>query len=82
MEGVERIVRAAYDLGALGANHEGAPLYVARGWRQWQGEAWALTPTGPVRTESNDYDVYVLEVREPLDLHERLTCDWREGDVW
>ena len=34
---------------------------------------------GPrVRTD----DVYVLEVREPLDLHERLTCDWREGDVW
>jgi aminoglycoside 2'-N-acetyltransferase I len=81
MEALERIVRTAYDLGALGATDQGAPLYRARGWREWQGETWTLAPTGPVRTPS-EHDVHVLEVDEPLDLHERLTCDWREGDLW
>jgi aminoglycoside 2'-N-acetyltransferase I len=82
MSELERIVRAAYDLGALGASDQGAALYVARGWRQWQGETWALTPSGPVRTASEDGEVYVVEAGMPLALHERLTCDWREGDVW
>ena len=79
---LERVIRAAYELGALGATAEGAALYTRRGWQQWQGETWALSPSGPVRTESEDGDVYVLEVGTPLDLTAKLTCDWREGDVW
>ena len=75
MEPLERVIRAAYDLGALGASDEGARFYAGRGWRHWQGETWALTPSGPVRTESEDGDVYVFEVGTPLDLRERLTCD-------
>jgi aminoglycoside 2'-N-acetyltransferase I len=82
MAELERVVRAAYDLGALGATEEGARLYTARGWRRWQGETWALGPGGPVRTAEHDGDVYVLEVALELDLRERLTCGWREGDVW
>ena len=82
MAEVERVIGAGYELGALGATDEGALLYSSRGWRQWRGETWALSPTGPVRTAREDHDVHVLEVREPLDLHERLTCDWREGDLW
>ena len=39
-------MRAAYDLGALGATDEGAALYVAHGWRRWQGETWALDAVG------------------------------------
>lgn len=82
MDRLERVIRAAYELGALGATEEGAALYTSRGWQQWQGETWALSPSGPVRTESNDGDVYVLEVGTPLDLTAKLTCDWRDGDVW
>jgi aminoglycoside 2'-N-acetyltransferase I len=82
MEPLERIIRAAYDLGALGATDEGAALYVPRGWRQWRGKTWALTPSGLLRTEPEDSYVYVMEVSFALDLSADLACDWRAGDVW
>jgi aminoglycoside 2'-N-acetyltransferase I len=82
MNELGRVIRAAYELGALGATEEGAALYRSRGWKQWQGETWALSPSGPVRTESEDGDIYVLEVAAELDRHKPLTCDWRDGDPW
>lgn len=82
MDGLERIVRGAYDLGALGTSDEGADFYASRGWQKWQGRTRALTPTGIVRTEEDDDDVYVLPVTVDLDLTGELTCDWRDGDVW
>jgi aminoglycoside 2'-N-acetyltransferase I len=83
MEPLERIVRRAYDLGALGSTEEAAGFYAHRGWRRWQGETWALTPAGRVRTKDDDGGVYVLEPPGvPLDIQGELTCDWREGDVW
>lgn len=82
MEALERIIRAAYELGALGASDLGAPLYLARGWRQWQGRTWALTPSGRARTAEEDRYVYVMEVSVALDVTGDLTCDWRQGDVW
>jgi aminoglycoside 2'-N-acetyltransferase I len=82
MEQIERVIRAAYELGALGATEAGAALYRSRGWKRWQGETWALAPSGPVRTESEDGDIYVFEVGIELDLGATLTCDWRDGDLW
>lgn len=82
MEALERVVRAAYDLGALGASEEGAALYESRGWVRWQGRTSVLTPTGIVRTPDEDGGVYVLPGAVPLDLTGELTCDWRHGDVW
>jgi aminoglycoside 2'-N-acetyltransferase I len=82
MEALERIVRGAYDLGALGATDEAADFYAARGWELWQGPTSALTPTGVVRTEEEDGSIYVLPVAAALDLSGELTCDWRDGDVW
>jgi aminoglycoside 2'-N-acetyltransferase I len=82
MEALERVVRGAYEVGALGATDEGADLYIARGWKRWQGPTSVLTPTGIRRTEEDDGCVYVLPVGVPLDLSAELTCDWREGDVW
>jgi aminoglycoside 2'-N-acetyltransferase I len=82
MDPLERIIRGAYELGALGASEAGARFYAARGWSQWRGKTWALTPSGVIRTEEEDNDIYVIEVSEPLDLEADLTCDWREGDVW
>jgi aminoglycoside 2'-N-acetyltransferase I len=82
MAELERMIRSAYDVGALGATVEGASRYAARGWRQWQGALWVLSPSGPQRTESEDGEVYVLDVGAvELDVHEKLTCDWREGHV-
>jgi len=60
METLERVVRGAYDLGALAATDAAAHFYVARGWRPWRGPTWALTPDGTVRTEGEDGGIYVL----------------------
>jgi aminoglycoside 2'-N-acetyltransferase I len=82
MDAIERVIRGAYDLGALGATDDGAALYAKRGWRRWEGSTSALTPDGVVRTPEEDGFIYVLPVAAPLDLAGELTCDWREGDVW
>jgi len=82
LEELERMVRGAYDLGALGTTEAAADFYAARGWKAWQGPTSALTPTGIVRTAEDDGYVYVLPVAVPLDLSGQLICDWREGDVW
>jgi len=82
MDALERVVRGAYELGALGATDEAAHFYAARGWRLWQGPSSALTPTGVTRTQEEDGCIYVLPMAVPLDLSGELTCDWRDGDLW
>src|SRR5262249_20956411 len=46
MEPLERMIRAAYDLGALGGTDEAAAFYRSRGWEVWRGPLSALTPEG------------------------------------
>ena len=82
MAELERIIRAAYDLGALGSSDEGLPFYLARGWERWRGPTSALTPSGVVRTAEEDGYIFVLPARATLDLDAELTCDWRGGDAW
>jgi aminoglycoside 2'-N-acetyltransferase I len=84
MGALESVIMRAYQLGALSASPLGEPLYVARGWRQWQGATWALTPRGVQRTADEDEGVYVFPVPggADLDLTADLTCDWRDGDLW
>ncbi|HEX4061526.1 MAG TPA: GNAT family N-acetyltransferase [Streptosporangiaceae bacterium] len=82
MDALERVIRGAYDLGALGATDEAAAWYAARGWQLWRGRCSALTPDGIVRTEDEEDCIYVLPLSVPLDLTGELTCDWRDGDVW
>lgn len=82
MTALERVIRGAYEIGALGASDEGAGLYTARGWKQWRGPTSVLAPTGIARTEGDDGCVYVLPVGVPLDPSAELTCDWRDGAVW
>lgn len=82
MNELERIVRSAYDLGALGASHEAIPFYESRGWQLWRGPSSALTPFGVKRTGDDDGAIHVLPVTLPLDLDDVITCDWRGGDVW
>lgn len=82
MAELERVIRGAYELGALGATDDGARVYTARGWQQWRGPTFAITPDGIQRTEDEDGNIYVLPVSVPLDLTGDLTCDWRDGEVW
>jgi aminoglycoside 2'-N-acetyltransferase I len=79
MAAVERVARAAYDVGALAATDAGELLYTSRGWRRWEGPLSALTPDGIVATPDAAGGVFVLG---ELDVTGELTCDWRAGDVW
>jgi len=82
MDALERVVRGAYELGALGATDQAAAFYAARGWRLWQGPSSALTPRGIISTRAEDGGIYVLPLTVPVDLSGELTCDWRDGDLW
>jgi aminoglycoside 2'-N-acetyltransferase I len=82
MAALERVLRGAYDLGALGASDAGARFYAARGWRLWRGPSSALTPAGLRPTPDDDGAIYVFELAVPLDTAAELTCDWRDGDLW
>jgi aminoglycoside 2'-N-acetyltransferase I len=82
MAALERVVRSAYHLGALGASPEGGLLYASRGWQRWRGPTSAMTPDGNIRTPGTDGIVYVLPVSVPLDVSAELTCDWRPGSLW
>jgi aminoglycoside 2'-N-acetyltransferase I len=78
---LERIVRSAYELGALAATEQGAHLYTRHGWRLWRGPLSVMTPTGTVSTPEEAGWVHVL-TDEPVDVDAELICDWRDGDVW
>ncbi|CAN5718120.1 aminoglycoside N-acetyltransferase AAC(2')-Ic [soil metagenome] len=82
MDGVEQVVRGAYELGALSSSEMGRPLYESRGWLPWQGETSVLALGGPSRTPEDDAAIFVLPVTVEMDTAAELTCDWREGDVW
>lgn len=85
MEALERVIRGAYEVGALGSSDEAVPFYLARGWRRWRGPTSVMGPSGIERTPDADGAVYVLPVEgtgAELELAGELTCDWREGDVW
>ncbi len=82
MTSLERVIRAAYQLGALGASAEGSRLYTARGWQLWRGPSSALTPDGIRRTADKDGVIYVLPVSVPVDVSGELVCDWRPGALW
>jgi aminoglycoside 2'-N-acetyltransferase I len=80
----ERVIRAAYDLGALSAAGGVEGLYLSRGWLAWQGPTSVLAPGGITRTPDDDGTVFVLPVPSgvPVDVAGTLVCDWRAGDVW
>lgn len=82
MSELERIIKGAYELGALGSSDEGLAFYAARGWQRWQGKSYALTPTGIVRTPDDDDGIFVFPVAEPMDLNADLICDYRQGEPW
>jgi aminoglycoside 2'-N-acetyltransferase I len=82
MSVLQRVVRSAYQLGALGASADGGHLYAARGWQLWHGPSSALSPEGIRRTADQDGWIYVLPVSVPVDVSGELVCDWRPGSAW
>jgi aminoglycoside 2'-N-acetyltransferase I len=82
MDVLEGVIARAFELGALSATDSAAELYRKRGWVQWQGPLSALTPDGLRPTPEEAGGVYVLPVTRELDIHDSLSADWRDGDVW
>jgi aminoglycoside 2'-N-acetyltransferase I len=82
MRGLERVIRRAYEIGALGATDDAVALYESRGWQRWRGPCSALTPDGVRRTPEEEGSIFVLQCTAPLDSDGELTCDWRDGDPW
>ena len=82
MTALERVIRAAYEIGALGASDEATQFYAERGWQVWRGTASVISPTGIERTEEEEGAIYVLPVTAQLIPGGDLACDWRGGDVW
>ncbi|MFE6489881.1 GNAT family N-acetyltransferase [Streptomyces sp. NPDC057757] len=83
MAELERVVDAAYGLGALSASDEGAALYLARGWQRWPGRVCALAPEGVVHLPDEEGAVFVRPAPDTgaLDAAYDLVFDWRDGDV-
>ncbi|MGH3926823.1 MAG: GNAT family N-acetyltransferase [Pseudonocardiaceae bacterium] len=82
MDALERVIRGAYEIGALSTTDEAADFYAARGWQLWTGTASVIAPGGVERTEEDEGDIYVLPVSAALTPAGDLACDWRAGDVW
>ena len=82
MDGLEQVVRGAYQLGALRSSEAGRHMYTSRGWLPWQGPSSVLAPVGVTRTPDDDRSLFALPVHIELDTTAEITCDWRDGDVW
>ncbi len=82
MGALERVIRGAYEMGALSTSDEAATFYAARGWQLWTGTASVIAPGGFERTEEEEGGIYVLPVSAVLTPDGDLACDWRNGDVW
>ena len=82
LDGVEQVMRGAYQLGALSSTIRARSLYTSRGWSPWRGPTSVLAPSGPTRPPDDDGTVFVLPVGITLDTSAELMCDWRTGDVW
>jgi aminoglycoside 2'-N-acetyltransferase I len=82
MTSLDRVIRAAYELGGLSAGEPAASLYRSLRWRRWEGRTWVLGPNGLERTQEEDETTYVLPLDVQLDFSGDLACDWRGGDVW
>ncbi len=82
MRAANELIRETCELGALGTGEHG--FYERLGWQVWQGPLFVRTPVGEERTPEEEGGILVLTTPStgPLDLGARLSCDWREGDVW
>ena len=81
MRALERVVRGAYDLGALGATDEAIPLYERVGWQRWEGPC-SRSPRPAASARPRRRARSSCSAAAPLDLRGELTCDWRDGALW
>ena len=82
MRAIGDIIRAGFELGALGTGSHG--FYERLGWETWDGPASVRTPDGERRTPDEEGYIMVLRTptTPPFEPGSALSCDWRPGDVW
>ncbi len=84
MEAVGSLIRASYELGALGTGRHA--FYERLGWERWRGPAFVRRADGDglERTPDDEGDIRILRTpaSHPFELTEPISCDWRPGDVW
>jgi aminoglycoside 2'-N-acetyltransferase I len=82
LRAVTEHIRATFQLGALGTGSHG--FYQRLGWETWRGQAFVREPGGLRRTPDDEGYILVLRTSTSPGFEgtERLTCDWRAGDVW
>lgn len=68
VDAVERLARGGYDVAALASTDQALRFFRRRGWVPWRGQAWALPPTGQVRTPDADDCLHVLPLAAPRDV--------------
>ncbi len=54
LDAVERVLRGAYDAGALSSTDAAVQLYASRGWQRWEGPTSTLSPAGIIPTKDDD----------------------------
>ena len=79
LDGIEQVIRGAYQLGAVNSSARARRMFTARGWLLWTGPTSVLTPTGPTGTPEADGDGVRAAGRLNLDTSTEFMCDWREG---
>jgi len=79
---LEDVLHTSYELGALSSSVEAESFYASRSWRAWEGPLSVSTPHGVEEAEP-ERELYVFVPRaDSIYPSDRLTCDWREGDLW
>lgn len=82
MTGVNDIVTASFELGALSTDRH--HFYQRLGWERWQGPTFIAD--GPARRRTADEDDGVMVLRfgasEAVDLTAPIACEARAGDDW
>ena len=57
-------------------------FYAKHGWQRFEGESFAETDSGLIRTSEDDDGLMLLSDDAMLARPNRVTCDFRRGDIW
>jgi aminoglycoside 2'-N-acetyltransferase I len=82
MTEIGTVIRAEYELGALGT--DAFDFYAELGWERWRGPTYVRRGAETIRTPEVDDAIMVLRVgaSRDADLTAPLSCEARDGDDW
>ena len=69
-----------FELAALSPSE--SAFYTPLGWESWRGPTAIRTEHSLIDTTGDDVMILRLPTTPPLDLNERLSAEWRVGELW